>query len=262
MLIIFILSNSWSFCCATVVAACRKYSKVLCLWMLPPCELEMAVLALRECETAPIVLGNKTNPSPWWAHRHNSMKVQSQIQQRRLILDQKKKKKEILHYECKTVQIDDESLMTIRAVSEFLTINLFFSFSFWGSLMLRSGLAFLRLHGFSCFSILQLSRGCFAFLTVVLGSFSLSLRFYQVKQTPCRATFLWHGQELGELCYIRRWRPQKEKEKKGIFCVFSLTKRLLSWVLFLEVTNLSDSIKVTTQSMWKIHVGKSFSNSK
>lgn len=126
MLIIFILSNSWSFCCATVVAACRKYSKVLCLWMLPPCELEMAVLALRECETAPIVLGNKTNPSPWWAHRHNSMKVQSQIQQRRLILDQKKKKKEILHYECKTVQIDDESLMTIRAVSEFLTINLFF----------------------------------------------------------------------------------------------------------------------------------------
>lgn len=38
----------------------------------------------------------------------------------------KKKKKEILHYECKTVQIDDESLMTIRAVSEFLTINLFF----------------------------------------------------------------------------------------------------------------------------------------
>lgn len=140
--------------------------------------------------------------------------------------------------------------------------SFFFFFSFWGSLMLRSGLAFLRLHGFSCFSILQLSRGCFAFLTVVLGSFSLSLRFYQVKQTPCRATFLWHGQELGELCYIRRWRPQKEKEKKGIFCVFSLTKRLLSWVLFLEVTNLSDSIKVTTQSMWKIHVGKSFSNSK
>lgn len=153
------------------VAGCRKYSEVLCLWILPCCEHEMAVLALWECETVPIVLGNNMNPSSGWAHRHSS-KLQSQIWQRRSIFVQKEERKEILHNKCRTVQIDDESLMTIRAVSKFLPINPFFSLSEEASCFAQ-GWPFLDCMG-SCFSVSQLSGSCFASLTVLSGSFFLS----------------------------------------------------------------------------------------